>query len=118
MDNEPQDLTFETDEDVTIVRMGGKILDPLYIDKVSGQLNELAERSDAPKIVLDLEEVSHLSSSALGMLTTLQQIVRERGGQLRLCNIQPPIFTVFKITRLNEVLGIHNSREEAVKSLR
>ncbi len=104
--------------DVVIASLGGKILDPVFIESVEGQLNELAESRESPRLVLDFQTVSHLSSSALGMLTTLHQIAQERGGELCLCNIQPAIQEIFQITRLNEVLSIQATRAEAINSVR
>ena len=58
-----------------------------------------------------------MSSSALGMLITLHKRIREKKGELRLSGIQPPIYEVFVITRLNEIFQICQSREEALQTL-
>ena len=92
-----------------------KILDEQAISEIAERLYALAAEADAPRIVLDFANVGHMSSSALGMLITLHKRVREKGGQLRLCNIRPSIYEVFVITRLNEVLTICASRDEAVQ---
>ena len=67
--------------------------------------------------MVDFANVSHMSSSALGMLITLHKRVREKNGQLRLCNIQPAIREVFEITRLTEVFNICDSVEDAMASI-
>lgn len=92
-----------------------KILDESSIAQIGGQLGGLVAKETTPNVVLDFANVSHMSSSALGMLITLHKRVREKNGQLRLCNIQPGIYEVFVITRLNEVLRICPSREEALR---
>lgn len=94
-----------------------KVLDEVNITQIREQLNELVRKAEKPKLVLDFSSVSHLSSSALGMLITINKRVREKGGELRLCNISPSIYQVFVITRLNEILQIHDSRGEALASL-
>ena len=94
-----------------------KILDEVSIAELGDQLNALAAESDSPRIVLDFAGVSHMSSSALGMLITLHKRVREKDGQLRLCNIKPDIHEVFVITRLNEIFHMCRSRAEAIESL-
>lgn len=92
-----------------------KILDEASISQIAEQLFTLAAGSANPRLVLDFINVGHMSSSALGMLITLHKRVREKGGMLRLCNIKPSIYEVFKITRLNEVFSICASRAEAVQ---
>jgi len=104
--------------DATVVELtDSKILDEVTISQIGEQLNDLAQQSDRPKIVLDFAQVSHMSSSALGMLITLHKRVREKNGQLRFCNIQPTIYEVFVITRLNEIFEIRSSRQEALHEL-
>ena len=104
--------------DATVVELTEqKILDEVTISQIAAQLNALAAESDRPKIVVDFTQVSHMSSSALGMLITLHKRVREKNGQLRFCNIQPTIYEVFVITRLNEIFEIRSSRQEALHGL-
>lgn len=95
-----------------------KILDEMNIAQIGEQLNALIADEPRPRIVLDFSAVSHMSSSALGMLITLHKRVRERDGQLRLCNIQPAIHEVFVITRLNEILQILGDRDQAIASIK
>ena len=105
--------------DVTVVELTDRrILDEISIGEIGEQLNAMAAQSPHPKMVLDFTNVAHMSSSALGMLITLHKRVRERSGELRLCNIQPAIFEVFVITRLNEIFTICQTRNEALESLK
>ena len=94
-----------------------RILDEVNITQIGDQLRELVAQAEVPLFVLDFVNVSNMSSSALGMLITLNKKIRERNGELRLCNIQPAIREVFEITRLNEIFRICSSRREAVESL-
>ena len=43
--------------------------------------------------------------------------VYERDGQLRLCNISPKIYEIFKITRLTKIFDIYSDVESAAESL-
>ena len=112
-------LKVTTDGDATIVALTDrKILDEINISQIGDQINALVVRPGAPKLVLDFTTVSHMSSSALGMLITVHKRIRERNGQLRLCAIQPAIMEVFVITRLNEILKICADQKEALESLK
>jgi anti-anti-sigma factor len=117
--HEPSDhMIVQKQHDVTIIELiDKKILDESCIGRLSEQLTRLADGDKFPRMVLDFCNVAHMSSSALSMLITLHKKVREKKGQLRLCNIKPAIFEVFKITRLNEVFGISGSRDEAVQDV-
>jgi len=112
-------LHVDTEDGVTVVTLADrKILDEINIAQIGEQLNALAAQGAGPKIVLNFASVGHMSSSALGMLITLHKRVREKKGELRLCSIQPAIYEIFVITRLNEIFQILPSREEAIASFR
>jgi anti-sigma B factor antagonist len=119
MPQEAPDLQIRQNDDVTIITLSErKILDELTITRLGDQLQALVARTTEPKFVIDFTNVSHMSSSALGMLITLLKRTREKNGQLRLANIQPAIREVFDITRLTEVFHICDSVEDAMASIR
>ncbi len=118
MQNQSHDLRIEQVDGVHVVALSGKILDPVCIDAISDRLNELATSQSCPKIVLDFSDVSHMSSSALGMLTTLHETAANHEGKLCLCCIRPAIAEIFRITRLDEVLAIQSGLNEAISAVR
>lgn len=110
-------LSVSSEGDVTVVELADrKILDEVNIMQIGERLSALVTASEAPKMVLDFTNVAHMSSSALGVLITLHKRIREKNGQLRLCNIQPTIYEIFVITRLSEIFRICGSRQEALGS--
>src|SRR4051795_7266942 len=94
-----------------------KILDEGNIAEIGATLNTLIDENENPKILLDFNNVDHLSSAALGMLINANNRIRQRNGQLRLAKIKPQIFEVFVITKLNKLFRILPTRAEAVSSL-
>ena len=111
-------ITVSTEGDVTVVELADrKILDEVSILHIGEQLNTLVADKLKPKLVVDFTNVAHLSSSALGMLITLHKNIRERDGKLSLCNIQPQIYEIFAITRLNDIFKISESRAEALTEM-
>ena len=95
-----------------------KILDEVAIMEIGDQLASLVSQTDLPKLVLDFQNVGHMSSSALGMLVTLRRQINDKKGVLRLCNIQPTIQEIFTITRLGEIFEIKSSRDDALEGFR
>ncbi len=115
---EQNHLIVQKMQDITLIElMDKKILDESCIGPLTDELTKLVEQDKFPRMVLDFVNVAHMSSSALSMLISLHKRVREKKGGLRLCNITPTIFEVFKITRLSEVFGISHSREDAIKDV-
>lgn len=104
-------------KDVRIVEFtNNKILDEGNIADIGASLNSLIDEKTQPKLLLDFSNVEHLSSAALGMLINVNNRVKQKNGQLRLANIQPQIYDVFVITKLNKLFRILPTRQEATAS--
>jgi len=111
-------LNITQQNDVSVIKLiDRKILDEVSISQIGDEINSIVNQSPQPKIVLDFSNVAHMSSSALGMLITLHKRIREKKGQLRLCNIQRGIYEVFVITRLSEIFQICQDSQQAISSL-
>jgi anti-sigma B factor antagonist len=116
--SEPSPTLAVTDEkDIRIVEFREqKILDEANIAEIGQAINDLIDEREFPKILIDFANVDHLSSAALGMLINVNNRVRQKNGQLRLCDIKPQIFEVFVITKLNKHFKILSTRAEALAS--
>ena len=71
-----------------------------------------------PLVVLDLSELSFISSLAMGCLVTLHKTVTRRGGSLRCAALQPLVAEAFSQVRLNDLIEIHDTVESALRSAR
>lgn len=92
------------------------ILEEASIQQIGEEIAALIDASGDPRILISFEKVEHLSSAALGTLITLNNKVRQKGGQLRLSNIDPQIYEVFKITKLNKLFQIYADNAKALAS--
>ena len=92
------------------------ILDEANIQSIGEEISGLIDAEPNPKLLLSFANVDHLSSAALGTLITINNKVKSREGQLRLTNIDPQIYEVFVITKLNKLFDIHETTEEALAS--
>lgn len=112
-------IEIEEVGDVSVVEFIDKrILDEQNIQLIGEQLFELVDDMGKRKLLLNFANVEYLSSAALGKLITLNKKVKTVSGQLRLCNIKLEIKEVFEITKLNKVLQIFDSEEDALESFK
>jgi anti-sigma B factor antagonist len=95
----------------------GRITDEMVIHQIGQEVLKLVDADAQPKVLLDFSGVEHLSSAALGVLISVNNRVKSRSGQLRLCSISKPIFEVFRITRLDKLFQIHATGEQAYDCL-
>lgn len=110
-------LAISQHKDISVVEFKeSKILDEMNINEIGNTLAGLVDTSERPKVLIDFTSVDHLSSAALGMLININNKIRDKSGQLRLCKIRPQILEVFVITKLNRLFKICDKRDEAIKS--
>jgi anti-sigma B factor antagonist len=92
------------------------ILDEANIQAIGEEIEGIIAQSPKPRLLISFANVDHLSSAALGTLITINTKIRNRGGKLCLAEIDPQIYEVFVITRLNQLFDIRESRDEAMKA--
>ncbi len=108
-------LTVSRSNGVTVVDFAErKILEELSISEIGEELVKLVDAQPGISLLISFKNVEHLSSAALGMLITLNKKVQELNGRLKLSDISPQIFEVFKITRLNKLFDIHETTARAL----
>ena len=73
------------------------------------RLRDTAAASDS--IVIDLSVVRFIDSSGLGLMVRVRKLARQSGLKLRFANLQPAVFNVIQIARLEEFL-LEQKREK------
>ncbi len=103
-------LTISESRGVKIVEFTDRqILEEMSITEIGTELYGLVDGVHGVKILASFKNVEHLSSAALGILITLNKKVGEQEGTLKLSDITPQIYEVFKITRLNKLFEMYTS---------
>jgi len=119
MSAQPRRRRLEVEDigDVTVVNfVDKKILDEQNIQIIGEQLFSLVDEVGRRKILLNFGNVEYLSSAALGKLITLNKKLQSAGGKLILCNIDPQIYEVFEITKLNKLFNIQKDEQTALQA--
>ncbi|NJL32026.1 MAG: STAS domain-containing protein [Phycisphaerales bacterium] len=112
-------LVIHQDGEITRISfLDRNILEEAGIQQIGDEIGQIIETSGFPKLLIDFSNVEHLSSAALGTLITINNKVRQKGGQLRLSNINTQIYEVFVITKLNKLFQIHDTAVTAVQSFK
>ena len=70
----------------------------------------------AVDVVVDMSGVNWMNSSGLGMLMAGMTTLRGSGGDLRLAGVSDRVRRPIEVTKLDRVLKIFGSVEEAVNS--
>ncbi len=92
------------------------ILDELNIHQIGEDMLKAVDAEHRPKVVIVFKNVEHMSSAAFGTLMKVSERIKNRDGQLRLCEIQPRIHEAFVMTKLNRIFVISDTYATAVAS--
>lgn len=109
---------IKTEEQIggTIMHLKGQFIGGEETDELKIKLNEVAELKKN-KLVINLEDVTYLNSTALGVLISAHSNFSKRDGEIILCNVSKSIENIFVITKLSLVFNIEDTLEDAVKKL-
>lgn len=111
-------ISVEYTENATITTFTDeKILEEKDIKALQESIMSVIEQAGRINLILDFCNVRFLSSAVLGLLIRISKRIYECDGQLRLCNINPRIYEIFKITRLTKIFDIYPDVAGAVESL-
>lgn len=59
-------------------------------------------------LVLDLENLTFMDSSGIGMLLGRLRALQARGGSLSVMHMQPPVEKLFRLSGLDRVIGVED----------
>jgi anti-sigma B factor antagonist len=101
--------------DAVILDMSGRVSLGDALADLRDSIRE-ALAGDQKNILLNLAEVSYIDSSGLGQLIGSYATVTNRGGQMKLLNLQKRVNDLMQITKLLTVFETYTNEEAALRS--
>ncbi len=100
---------------VMVLTIKGNLVQKDETDKLQEKILGLLKK-DRKNFVIDLKQVSMITSLGIGGLIRALRTVREKDGDLKLSAVNASVRKVFTITKLEEIIEILDTSDEAVKS--
>jgi anti-sigma B factor antagonist len=100
---------------VTVLLLCEPSLDASNANELKKIVRGIVESS--PFLVLDLRQVQFIDSSGCGAILTALRWLEQVRGSLRICGLSEQVRKTFALSRMNRILDIYPTREEALKSL-
>ena len=97
---------------VTIVAPQGDV-DMAVADDVRNRLMGLADQGRT-RLVLVLGGVLYVDSAGLGAIVAAMKHARALGGDIKACLLEPDVRALFEMTRLDNVMALYATRQEAI----
>ncbi len=102
--------------DVTAIELEGDTLDAERADDFRVQLEARLQAN--PKVLLDLGAVAFADSTGLGAILVCLHRAAATGGKLRICGLRPLVQEMFHVLRLDRMVDVHETAEEALLAFR
>ena len=120
MDRPFRHLDVEQRGDVFCARVrNNRLLADAEVQQLAAELFELVKDQGCRKLALSLGPgpLQCLYSVFLAKLVTLRRVLEEKGGAMKLCEVHPETFGVFKACRLHEHFDFVPDLSNAVAAL-
>ncbi len=101
-------------DQVIILTVKGNLVQKDETDKLQDKILGIMDQ-DRKFIVVDLKHVSMITSLGIGGLIRALRTVREKDGDLKLSAVNASVRKVFTITKLDEIIQIFKTSDEAVQ---
>ena len=108
-------LQEETVGNVTIFHLTGKIMGGPETQEIRNRLKELIA-SGKQFLVLNFQDVRWINSTGVGVIISCLITLRNRGGDVRFANLHGATQHYFHITKLDIIVEIFDSIDDAVAS--
>jgi len=91
-------------------------LDTFTVPAFEQILNEHLDAGHA-RLIVDLAEVTYVSSSGLRALLSARRRARSAGGDVVLCNMAPRVREIFEMVGFVSLFSIYPSAQDAARAL-
>ncbi len=109
------EFTEETAGPVKVFHLGGKITGDAKTQMLCDRLKELID-AGTRSLVMDFRSVRWINSLGIGVIIACLNTLRNNGGDIRFANLHDATQQYFHITKLETVVEMFDSVEEAVAS--
>jgi anti-sigma B factor antagonist len=106
---------MRNNQEVFIVKPDSTRIDASFAVQFKNQMLDIIH-SGKNTIILDLSEVDFIDSSGLGALVSSRKTLGSN-GDIILCDVSERVLNIFKVTRMNKVFKIFESKEEALRDM-
>ena len=108
--------THKIQDGVCLVSIEGNIaLDG--VNEAKAYLRPHLENPGVKGLVINFEKVNFIDSSGIGLIVSIFKTMQQKEGKFALSNLSKKNEEIFSITRLNKILDIYGSDQEAVGAM-
>jgi anti-sigma B factor antagonist len=85
------------------------------VRQFEGALEEVVQ-AGRYAILLNCRQLNYISSAGLGAIMGLIETVRDRGGDIQLCNLQDNVFAIFDTLGFTQLYKVHSEEQDGLQA--
>lgn len=109
-------IEFEYGNKALIVRLKGE-LDHHTADTVRRRMEEAIEKGNCNHMILNMEQLSFMDSSGLGVILGRYKQITAKGGKLIVCGMNAAVQRLFHMSGLFKIVDIADNERLAISRL-
>lgn len=109
-------IDLEVKDHVLLIRLSGE-LDHHTAEELRENVTRKLEENNIVHIVLNLEHLSFMDSSGLGVILGRYKQIKNAGGEMVVCAISPAVKRLFDMSGLFKIIRLESDENYALKTL-
>ncbi|MBF0287517.1 MAG: anti-sigma factor antagonist [SAR324 cluster bacterium] len=109
-------ITHRQEQNICIISLKGEMVWQ-EVQTLNAHVTKLLEQEGVGGFLVNLEKVTYLSSSALGVLMMIMDQCMKRQIPFGICSLNEELLELLKSTHLNEAMTIFETEEAAIATL-
>ncbi len=110
--------THHHQDGLLIIRLADRDLqDQDAAAQIRNKLDFVVETASISQLLINLDDVSFLSSETIGQLILLKKKCDQQEIALALCEISPEILKVLRLVRCDEIIDLYEDQHSAIEAL-
>lgn len=109
-------IDLEVKQKVLCIRLSGE-LDHHSAESLRENVNQAIENYQIQHLVLNLEQLTFMDSSGLGVILGRYKQIKQKNGEMVVCAISPAVKRLFEMSGLFKIIRLDESEKFALERL-
>jgi len=110
------EYTKEKRPDAVVLHLKGDLIDKTQSGEFIDEIDSMITGGNN-KFILDLAELTYMNSSGLNVIINVLTKSRKSGGDVAIANVTKKVKQLLVITKLNSILNVSESVDDAITKL-
>lgn len=107
------DVEYKTVRNILVVRVKGE-LDMLIADKMRQEIDRRLEDNNIKNLIFNLEKVTFIDSSGLGVIIGRYKKVSAAGGRMFIVGAKNPVEKILHFSGINRLVPMYSNEQDII----